>query len=231
MVNEIGSDTRKDVEAIEEHIEKALWALEVQGELDAALDVYREAESRLEALQVPVEHPAYSQQQRVLSYCLMRQGNVLRQTGRAREAFALGERELAAARRSGDDVALARCLLSNGTNDIVAGEVGNGLARLEEARALFEGGQSDDHRQGLGWYWILQMDLANAGIVAKEPGDILELAGRALEILTPIENWPGVARAYAARAAAHDRMGDQGAAARDRERQRHYESMVLPEAE
>jgi hypothetical protein len=119
----------------------------MQGELDAALDVYREAESRLEALQVPVEHPAYSQQHRVLSYCLMRQGNVLRQTGRAQEAFALGERELAAARQSGDDVTLARCLLSNGTNDIVTGEVGNGLARLEEVRALFEGGQSDDHRQ------------------------------------------------------------------------------------
>jgi tetratricopeptide (TPR) repeat protein len=218
-----------NVEAIEEQIEKALWKFEVHGELDAALEVYREAESSLEAMQVPTDHPAYLEQQRVLSYCLMRQGNILRQTGRAQEAFTLGEREMAAARLAGNEITLARCLLSNGTNHVVAGEIERGLALLEEARVLFESGHSDDHRQGLGWYWILQADLANAGIVGKDPSEVLGIASRALQILAPIENWPGVARAYVARAKAHDRMGKENAAARDRQKQRHYESMVQPE--
>ena len=79
---------------------------------------------------------------------------------------AIGNVYLAITDRSPDAITLARCLLSNGTNYFVAGEVGNGLAR-----------------------------------------------------------------AYAARAAAHERMGDQEAAARDREQQHHYERMVVPEAE
>jgi hypothetical protein len=59
----------------------------------------------------------------------------------------------------------------------------------------------------------------------------LDLAGRALEVLASIENWSGVDRVYAVRAAARDRMRDQEAAERDREQQHHCESMVVPEAE
>jgi hypothetical protein len=59
----------------------------------------------------------------------------------------------------------------------------------------------------------------------------LEIAGRALRILMPIENWPGVARVYAARAKAHDRMGEEDATARDRQEQRRYDNMAKPEEE
>jgi hypothetical protein len=142
------------------------------------------------------------------------------------EALALAEREMVAARASGDDVALARSLLSNGANQIVAGEAGSGPDLLEEARGLLESGASYDHQQGLGWYWILQAELANAGLVEQELTRVVEAAERALEVLTPIENWPGVARAYAARADAHERMGNEGAAAEDRREQKRYEGLV-----
>jgi len=220
------TEISETIKGIENQIEGALWTLEVHDEIEKALEIYQDAESKLTALELTVENPAYTEQQRVLAYCLMRQSNLLRQMEKPEEAFALSERELTAARLSGDEITLARSLMSNGANSIVARELEKGLKLLEEARALFEGGDSYDHQQGLGWYWILQADLVNAGIVDKPPSEAIESADRALEILKPIENWPGVARAYAARAHAFESTGNQDAAAKDRQEQKYYESKV-----
>ena len=216
----------ENIKGIEDQIEGALWSLEVHDEIEKALEAYQDAESKLTALVLPLEHPAYAEQQRVLAYCLMRESNLLRQMDKPEEAFALSERELTAARLSDDEITLARSLMSNGANHIVARDIDKGLKLLEEARALFENGSSTDHQQGLGWYWILQADLVNAGIVEKTPAEVIEFANRALEILRPIENWPGVARAYAARAKAHESTGNQDAAAKDRKEQQLYERKV-----
>jgi tetratricopeptide (TPR) repeat protein len=223
------TDISEQLKTIDEQIEQALWGLEVHEQLEKALEVYLEAETKLIQLAITPEDPAYAEQQRILAYCLMRQGNILRQIDKPKEAFALAEREITAARLSGDEITLARSLMSNGTNYLVAGEINKGLGLMEEARHLFESGDSYDHRQGLGWYWILQADIANAKIVEKEPQDVIEIAGRALEILKPIENWPGVARAYAARAKAHENLGDADEAAKDRQEQTYYESKIEPE--
>ena len=69
--------------------------------------------------------------------------------------------------------------------------------------------------------------MANAGLIEKEPGEVLEMADTALALLTPIENWPGVARGYAARAVADDRLGNTEAAAKDREEQEHYRGKIV----
>lgn len=119
--------------------------------------------------------------------------------------------------------------MSNGTNLIVTGNLERGQERLEEARRLFESNESYDYRQGLGWYWILQADLTNAGILQREPSEVIEIANRTLEVLKPIENWPGVARAYAARAAASMKLGNEAEAAKDRKEQAYYESLAGPE--
>ena len=222
------TELSEKIKEIENQIEAALWASEVHDELEEALEVYREAETKLEALDITKENPAYAEQQRVLSYCLMRQGNILRQMEKPQEALVLGKREIAAARLSGDEITLARALMSNGTNLIVSGEINKGLGLIEEARKLFEKGDSYDHKQGLGWYWVLQADLANAGLVKKEPAEVIAIATRALDILKPIENWPGVARAYAARAKAHEKLGDDDEAAKDRQEQKVCESKIEP---
>lgn len=211
------------IKQCEDQVEEALWSLEVSGEIEKALETYRAMEAKLVGLNIMPGEPAYPEQQRVLSYCLMRQGNILRQTGQPQEALELSEREIAAARFSGDSITLARSLMSHGTNSIVGGDVKPGLAQIEEARALFEGGDSYDHRQGLGWCWILLADIANAGLIAREPSEVIAMANQALAILMPIENWPGVARAYAARAHAYEKLGDNTAATGDRESQKLYE--------
>ena len=66
------------IKEIENQIEAALWDSEVHEELEKALQVYRDAEGKLNELQIGEDNPAYPEQQRVLSYCLMRQGNILR---------------------------------------------------------------------------------------------------------------------------------------------------------
>ena len=109
---------------------------------------------------------------------------------------------------------------------IVAGNDDVGLELLDEARMVFESGASYDHQQGLGWYWIIQADLVNAGFVEKEPAEVLEITNQIISILEPIENWVGVARAYAARSAAHLSIGNHQEAARDRKKQAYYESIV-----
>jgi tetratricopeptide (TPR) repeat protein len=216
------------IKEIENQIEAALWDSEVHEELEKALQVYRDAEGKLNELQIGEDNPAYPEQQRVLSYCLMRQGNILRQLGKPQEALELGEREIATARASGDKITLGRSLMSNGTNLIVAGNKDDGLKVLEDAREVFAGGASYDHKQGLGWYWILQADLANAGLVKREPAEVIEIATQALKILAPIENWPGVARCYAARATAREKLGDEAGAAKDHQEQEVYESKIEP---
>lgn len=214
------------IKRCEGEIEAALASLEQSGQLNEALAAYRAVEAKLEALDLASEHLAYAEKQRVLAYCLMRQSNILRQIGQAQEAVELSEREITAARASGDDVTLARSLMSYGANRIVRGEVEQGLAFIEEARSLFESGDGYDHKQGLGWYWILRADLGNAGILPGEVSEVVDAAGQALAILLPLENWPGVARAYAARAQAHEALGDSNAAAADREAQSRYEKLV-----
>ena len=218
------TDNLTVIKACEERIESALWSFEVPGELEEALAVYREVENELDALDISAGQITYSEVQRVKAYCFLRQGNVLRQTDRAQEALGVGHRELEAARASGDELTLARSLMSNGTNLIVAGEIDRGLVMVEESRSLFEAGASDDFRQGLGWYWILIADLGNAGLLEAKETDVVHAADQALEILLPLENWTGIARAYAARAQAYEQSGDVAAAAADRDKQGIFEA-------
>jgi tetratricopeptide (TPR) repeat protein len=145
-------ETLNRINEIEAQVEKALWELEIKAQLAQALKIYLAAETNLEKLGIEATRPEYAEQQRVLSYCLMRQGNIMRQQGKPQEALALSEREIIAARASSDEITLARSLMSNGTNFIVAGKIEQGLKLLEEARGLFENGESNDHKQGLGWY-------------------------------------------------------------------------------
>jgi tetratricopeptide (TPR) repeat protein len=223
------SELTEQIKKIESQIEKALWELELNNQLEEALVIYQDAEVKLFQLPINDENPAYKEQQRVLSYCLMRQGNLLRQLKKPDEALALSEREITAARLSGDDITLARALMSTGTNYIVDGSLERGLTSIDEAQVLFEKGDSYDHKQGLGWIWILKADLANAGLVKLEPIEVIRIATHALEILKPLENWPGVARAYAARVKAYERQGDDADAAKDRQNQKEYENMIEPE--
>jgi len=214
------------IKTYEKEIEQILTALEQANKLSEALSAYRAVEAKIETLALTPNHPAFKEQQRVLAYCLMRQANLLRQMGEMQEAEVVSERELAAARASAHDITLARSLMSRGATALARGEINSGLGLVEKARALFAAGESYDHKQGLGWYWILQADLGNAGIIQGGLSKVFDAVNQAITILLPLKNWTGVARAYAARAKAHETLGDATAATADREVQSQYERLV-----
>ena len=144
------------INAYEKEIDSALESYEQNDSLDAALQVYQTVESKLLDLDLQSDHPRFPRMQAVLAYCLLREGNILRQSGQPQEAMLVSEREIAAARNSGDGITLARSLMSYGTTLMGQGNLDGGMPSIEEARHHFESGDSYDHRQGLGWYWILR---------------------------------------------------------------------------
>ena len=211
----------------EARIEIALWEYEVQGRLRTALDEYGSVEvDLLEAMER--EEIPEGEGLSTLSYCLVRQANVLRRLGEEGEALELGVRSIDVARESGDQLAQARAALSHGTALVMLRDP-DGERLLEEALALFSGGQSGDHRQGVGWYWILVGDLNNSGYLAASADNALDAAERALDVLVPIGNWTGVARAYEAMARAYRTLGEREEADRAREAQREAEARAEAE--
>lgn len=208
-------------------IDSALVKFEQAERLPEALAAYRAVDSVLTRLALDAAHPHYRQKQRVHAQCLLRLGNILRQLDQSEEARRVSQRELQAARAAGDTLTLARTLISNGATFIATGAREQGLALMEEARSLFALSRSAESRQGLGWYWILQADLAQAGFTSRTPSERVACADSALRLLLPLENWPGVARAYAARAQAHESMGDFQTVVDDSTSAAKYQALVV----
>ena len=224
-------DNADQVQEAEERIDSALWGLEVQEKVAEALEEYQAVAAELEKLEVEAQSPDYQEQQRVLAYAYLRIGNALRLLGRGEEALQAGEKELECARESGNDIALARTLKNFGATLLAGGQVERGLNYIEQSRPIFEKGESYDHKQGLGWYWILKAELALAGLTKEEPKELLGYLDTALGILEPIENWSGLARAYGLRAKVHESQGHADAAAADRKLQSEYQAHVEEETE
>jgi len=202
-------ETHAAIQAVETELEQVLHDYEQAEDLENALKHYWILEERLLDLGIPPEGALFQAQQRVLAAIFMRQANILRQFGRGEKAAEVSICELEAARNSGDDLTLARSLISYGATLIFSGDIEPGLEYMEEARRAFSRNDSIDYRQGLGWYWILRADLANAKVINGGAQEALEAASQAIALLEPIDNWPGVARAWAARAIACEVLGDQ----------------------
>jgi hypothetical protein len=197
---------------IEERTESALGSLEQDDRWAEALEVYRAAGVEVDALAVPRSSPVYKDARRLRAYLYLREANALRALGCAADAAALGSLELDAAMESGDSLSIARSMLSLGGTCLANGEIERGLKFLTDAKPMFEHHTDAEHRQGLGWWYIVWADIGNAGLADLTPPAVLEAAEAALEILRPLENWPGIRRAHAARAQAYDRMGEADSA-------------------
>lgn len=217
------------IQEAEGRVDSALWELEQHGKLDEALEKYQAVAAELESLKIEAQSSEYREQQRVLAYAYLRIGNALRQLDRGEEALQMGKRELECARESGDDIALARTLMSFGATLLAGGQVEKGFSYIEQSRPIFENGTSFDHKQGLGWYWILKAELGLSGLIKVEPLDLQSSLDTALEILEPIENWAGVARAYELRAKVNESQGRADAAATDRKLHAKYKDRIEEE--
>jgi len=206
------SDFQAALRTLQHRTDETLDTLERENRWAEALELYQTAGAEVDALNVPRDDPAYGdayrEARRVRAYVYLREANALRALGRPAEAAALGEKELDTAMASRDRISIARAMFSLGSTCLANGEIERGLKLLNDSKPMFEYRDDDDHRQGLGWWYIIQADIRNAGMVADAPEAVVALADKALEILRPLKNWPGLARAHEARAKAYDRMED-----------------------
>ena len=228
------SDFESVLHTLQQRTDETLDTLERENRWEEALEIYHTAGAEVDALDIPRDDPAYKlayrEARRVRAYLYLREANALRALGRPAEATALGEKELEAALASGDGITIARAMFSLGGTFLANGEVECGLKYLDDAKPMFEHGDDYDHRRGLGWWYIIQADIRNAGLLPDAPEAAVAMADKALELLRPLKNWPGVARAHEARAKACERMGDPEAARLARTAQKMAEDMLRLES-
>jgi tetratricopeptide (TPR) repeat protein len=228
------SDFQTILQNLQQRTDKTLDTLERENRWEEALEIYHAAGAEVDALDIPRDDPAYRlayrEARRVRAYLYLREANALRALGRPGEATALGEKELEAATASGDGITIARSMFSLGGTYLANGDVERGLKFLDDSKPMFEHGDDYDHRQGLGWWYIIQADIRNAGLLPDAPEAAVAMADEALEILRPLKNWPGVARAHEARAKAYERMGDAEAARLARTAQKMAEEVLRLES-
>ena len=201
-------DAAARLRAMEQRTEAALGALEQEGRWAEALEIYHAAGMEVDQLDPPKTDTAYKEARKLRAFLYLREANALRALGRPAEAAGLGHRELEAAMASGDSLSMARAMFSLGSTLLANGEVERGLKFITDARPMFEHVDDFDHRQGLGWWYLIQADITHGGLAPGGPESALQAADQALEILRPLDNWPGIARAHAARAKAYERMGN-----------------------
>ncbi|WP_316572757.1 hypothetical protein [Neobacillus sp. YIM B06451] len=202
---------------LEKKLEEALVLYEQQEKYELALEYYREVELEVANFierNLAEAVPAY----KLLAQCYLRQAGMLRQLGRREEASVINKKEIESAKLSGDSIAYAQSLFSTGINLLSSRQIEDGLSLLNQAKVAFEKGESADHKQGIGWYWIILSDLGNKGMVPAGKEEIIEYATKAIAILTEIGNLPGIARAYEARAIAYKNKGDDNQADEDQKR-------------
>lgn len=215
---------------IEHRTEDALTALEQAERWDEALEVYRAAGEEVDnfvfSRKDPNEKQAYREAKRIRSYLYMREANAYRALGRPQDAVKPSELSLETALASGDGISIARAMFSLGTTYMASGDKERGLKHFNDSKGMFEHATDEDHQQGLGWWYIIKADLRNKGYIEGPPQMALEAANKALELLRPLKNWPGVARAHEARAAAYDHMGDTHNAELARTAQKMAQEMV-----
>ncbi len=197
---------------LERRTDEALGRLEQDGQWVEALARYQAAGAELDALGIPRRDPTHKAARRLRAFLYLREANALRALGRHAEARPLADEELSAAMASGDRLSIARAMFSLGSTCVANGEIERGLKLLADAGPMFAHHNDDEHRQGLGWWHIIQADLSNMGVSRTPPDEALKQADAALTILRPLENWPGVARAHSARGAALTRLGQPDAA-------------------
>jgi tetratricopeptide (TPR) repeat protein len=220
------TDYEQALGELEQRTDKALGALEQDGKWDEALEIYRGAGAEVDALALGRGEAAFKAARKLRAYLYLREANALRALGRHHEAAPLGELELSAAMASGDRLSIARAMFSLGSTCVANGDTQRGFKLLDDSKAMFEHGDDEHHRQGLGWWYIIQADLSNGGLAPTPADYALDCAGQALTILRPLKNWPGIVRAYAARAAAFQRQGDEPAARVARAAQEMARSML-----
>jgi hypothetical protein len=192
---------------LEKRLEDALINYEQAEQYEQALQEYLIVEKEICKL-IDSSKCNMEDAYRLLSQCYLRQGGMLRQLKRFDEASIVNKKEIESAKLSGNTITYAQSLFSTGINLLSNRNMEEGLALLNVAKKSFEAGDTPEHQQGLGWYWIILADLANKKMIEASNDEVIYFASQAIDILTPLRNLQGISRAYQARSIAYQNLGE-----------------------
>ena len=178
---------RLDFKAFEKKIDKEGLVWEMKEDFPKALEAYDRLLKEVGAF------PASGVRDAVVAYLLLRKGGVLLQTGKLSEGEGLMREALGLAERSEYGVMIGRAKLGLGVLCASLGRFEEGERLLTETFLLFSRGEDYDSKQGAGWS-LLNL----GGLYGKQEKwyEAEQRLDKAVEVLSRIKNWVGVASAY-----------------------------------
>jgi len=178
---------RLDFKAFEKKIDKEGLVWEMKEDFAKALVAYDRLLKEVGAF------PPSGVKDAVVAYLLLRKGGVLLQTGKLTEGEKLMREALALAERSEYGVMLGRAKLGLGVLCASLSRFEEGERLLTETFLLFSKGEDYDSKQGAGWC-LLNL----GGLYGKQEKwyEAEQRLDKAVEVLSGIKNWVGVASAY-----------------------------------
>ena len=215
---------RKAEEAIEEALWKAVQDLDHQG----ALETYRQVKALIVSLS-GLSPEMEKERDRVLAYCLMRINNTLVKLGaKDVDAALIRTREaLETAERSEDPTQIARCALAHGTQLLNSGRIPEGEEQFSRVILMAEEHPDNEEiQQVLGWTFIVRGQILQGKSLYDQAIHVLK---EAIEVLAPIENNAGLAKANELMAHVYSSLGDQSSSEQCRIRAKEYQEKAKHE--
>ena len=176
-----------DFKAFEKRVDEEGLVWEMKEDFPKALEAYDRLLKEVGAF------PPSGGKDAAVAYLLLRKGGVLLQTGKLTEGERLMREALALAERSDYSVMIGRAKLGLGVLCASLGRFEEGERLLTETFLLFSKGEDYDSKQGAGWS-LLNL----GGLYGKQEKwyEAEQRLDKAVEVLSGIKNWVGVASAY-----------------------------------
>ena len=190
---------RLDFKAFEKRVDKEGLVWEMKEDFAKALEAYDRLLKEVEAF------PPSGVRDAVVAYLLLRKGGVLLQTGKLTEGERLMREALTLSERSENAVMIGRAKLGLGVLCASLGRFEEGERLLTETFLLFSKGEDYDSKQGAGWS-LLNL----GGLYGKQEKwyEAEQRLDKAVEVLSGIKNWVGVASAYELKAKNSQKKGE-----------------------
>lgn len=176
----------------ESMIEKAIWDVVRNEDIEAELKTYREVEKILNNL-CDLPEAIEQERKRVLAYCLMRIDESLNNLGESEGTLERAEESLLLAIESGDSVQIARSKLAKGIRLLNDGKLPEAEVQFTD---IIKGGIENENRdmqQVVGWTLFVRANILKGKSFYDQA---LSVAQDAVGILSSIDNYAGLRQVY-----------------------------------
>ncbi|MHA1155253.1 MAG: hypothetical protein ACTSQK_04015 [Candidatus Heimdallarchaeota archaeon] len=220
------SEKLKQIKEAEEKIEVALWKSVKDGNHEAELKEYREAEAILKGIEGLTEENN-KKRKGILAYCMMRIDNVLIELDEPEGAVERTKDALRIAEESEDIVQIARCTLAYGTRLLGDGNIPQAEMQFTRIIKLAEENKENSElQQVLAWAFIIRGHILMGKSLYDQAVHVLD---EAIAIGKSIENYAGIAAANRVLINAYNSLGETKKAEEAKQSAEYYQEKAKKE--